>query len=118
MDSSFFLLVPELSYMKEFQSQKEDAEKKVLTKGAETGNGLVGWDSGGQTEKLGGGGASPPTLGSSRNHPAFWGPEAASPMVPVIVCPFSLSTIIEHLLCAGPALALEMLTWMRLGLCL
>lgn len=95
--------MPELSYTKEFRSQKEDAEKEVLPKGAETGNGLAEWDSEGQAEKLGGGAASPPTLGSSNYHPAFWDPGVASPMVPVIVCTFSLSTIIEHLLCAGPA---------------
>lgn len=34
--------------------------------------------------------------------------KAASPMVPVTACVFSLSTIIEHILCAGPAKTLEM----------
>lgn len=40
---SFLILVPELSHTKEFRSQKEDAEKEVLPKGTETGNGFMGF---------------------------------------------------------------------------
>lgn len=81
---------------------------------------MASWDSGGQAQRLleVGQPASSLTPEWSRSYPALWDSEAASPMVPVIVCAFSLSAIIEYLLCAGPAWALQMLKRVRLSLCL